>query len=78
VFLPKLTGKIFVEKYKFQIFDRWGTVIFETEDMDEAWTGSVRGGDYFAKDDVYNWQVTVQLKGVEDPRLYSGHVYILR
>lgn len=78
VFLPKLTGKIFVEKYKFQIFDRWGTIIFETDDMEEPWTGSVRGGEYFAKDDVYNWQITVQLKGVEDPRLYSGHVYILR
>lgn len=77
-FIPRLTGKIFVERYKFQIFDRWGTVIFETDDMDEPWTGNVRNGDYFAKDDVYNWQVIVQLKGVDDARVYSGHVYILR
>jgi gliding motility-associated-like protein len=77
-FLPQLTGKVFIERYAFRVFDRWGTVLFETKDPDEPWLGDVRGGDYYAKDDVYNWQVVVQLKGVDDERIYSGHVYMIR
>lgn len=78
VFLPQLTGIPFMESYKFEIFDRWGTTIFTTNDPLLAWTGNVRGGDYFVKDDAYNWQITVQLKGSDKERVYSGHVVILR
>jgi gliding motility-associated-like protein len=78
VFLPIMTGKSFIERYKFQIFDRWGTVIFETNDTELPWVGEVRGGDHFAKDEAYNWQVTVQLKGVDKERIYSGHVILMR
>jgi gliding motility-associated-like protein len=78
VFLPRLTGIPFMETYKFEIFDRWGTVIFVTEDPTEAWTGSVREGDYFAKDDAYNWQIIVQLKGSDKERVYAGHVILIR
>jgi gliding motility-associated-like protein len=78
VFLPQLTGIPFMETYKFEIFDRWGTTIFTTNDPLQAWTGNVRDGDYFVKDDAYNWQVTVQLKGSDKERVYSGHVVIIR
>jgi gliding motility-associated-like protein len=78
VFLPQLTGIPFIETYKFSIFDRWGTTIFETTDPLEAWTGSVRGGDYFAKDDAYNWQIVVQLKNSDKERVYQGHVILIR
>jgi gliding motility-associated-like protein len=78
VFLPRLTGIPFMETYRFEIFDRWGTIIFTTNDPEEAWTGNVRGGDYFAKDDAYNWQITVQLKGSDKERVYSGHVILVR
>lgn len=77
-FLPQLTGKVFIERYTFRVFDRWGTVLFETNDPETPWLGDVRGGEYYAKDDVYNWQVVVQLKGVDDERIYSGHVYMVR
>lgn len=78
VFLPRLTGIPFMETYKFEIFDRWGTIIFSTIDPEEAWTGDVRDGEYFAKDDAYNWQITVQLKGSDKERVYSGHVILVR
>jgi len=77
-FRPVMSGTAFIERYKFQIFDRWGTVIFETENPEEAWTGNVRDGGYFAKDDAYNWQVIVQLHGSDEERLYFGHVVLFR
>ena len=78
VFLPQMSGTRFIEKYTLQIYDRWGTVIFETNNPEEPWAGDVREGDYYAKDESYNWQVIVQLKGVEKPRIYAGHVFLLR
>jgi len=78
VFLPQISGKPFINKYTLRIYDRWGTVIFETHDYDQAWTGDVREGEYFAKDDAYNWQIIIQLKGSDEERSYEGHVFILR
>ncbi|MBL0317642.1 MAG: gliding motility-associated C-terminal domain-containing protein [Flavobacteriales bacterium] len=77
-FYLKLTGIPFIETYKFQIFDRWGTVIFETDDPEMAWTGDVRDGEYFAKDDAYNWLIVVQLKNSDKERVYQGHVILVR
>ena len=78
VFLPKLTGLDFIEHYRFEIFDRWGTTIFTTKDPLQAWTGDVRNGEYFAKDDAYNWLIKVQLKGSDKERVYNGHVLLVR
>ncbi len=78
VFLPHISGKPFIHSYVFRIFDRWGTVIFETDDYDQAWTGDIRSGEFYAKDEVYNWQVVVHLKGSEEPEKYQGHVFVLR
>jgi gliding motility-associated-like protein len=77
-FLPQMSGKAFIEKYLFQVIDRWGTVIFETNDPEEPWLGDTREGEYFSKDEAYNWQVIVQLKGSEEDRLYYGHVIMIR
>jgi PKD repeat protein len=77
-FLPQMSGKAFIEKYLFQVIDRWGTVIFETTDPEEPWLGDTREGEYYSKDEAYNWQVIVQLKGSEEDRLYYGHVIMIR
>lgn len=74
VWIPVSTG---ITEYKLQIFNRWGEVIFETTDSTMAWTGSVDGGDHFAQDGVYEWQVTFR-----DLMLFShefkGHVVLIR
>lgn len=78
VFLPEISGKPFINKYTLRIFDRWGTTIFQTNDYDQAWTGDVREGDYYAQDEAYNWQIVIQLKNSDEERTYQGHVFILR
>ena len=69
-FKPLIRGVNLIQKYTFQVFDRWGTVIFETNDYDEYWKGDVFRGpgddfDYFAQNQVYNWKVTLILSGEE-------------
>jgi large repetitive protein len=78
VFLPQLSGVPFIEHYKFEIFNRWGVVIFQTDDPHMAWTGDVRDGEYFGKDEAYNWRIVVQLKNSDSERVFQGHVNLIR
>lgn len=66
--------------FEWIIVNRWGDVVFRTEDPNEPWDGSDNGGEYFVPDGVYHWQVRgeVQLPkevvGIED----SGHITVVR
>ena len=53
VFFPVNYG---VEEYKLQIYNRWGELIFETENVSQGWDGYYRGE--MAQQDVYVWKVT--------------------
>jgi gliding motility-associated-like protein len=78
VFKPEMSGTAFIERYNFKIFDRWGTVVFDTNDPNEPWLGNVRDGEFYVKDDAYNWTVTIQLKYSDEERVYTGHVIQVR
>jgi gliding motility-associated-like protein len=56
IFFPYTSG---VVEYKFQIFDRWGELIFETEDYKQGWDGYYRGK--LSQSDVYIWKARVVL-----------------
>lgn len=45
---------------KIQVFDRWGNIVFESEEVNPIWDGSLNNGDYFVKDGVYSYQLTAQ------------------
>lgn len=68
-----------IASFKMWIFDRWGNVIFESDDINKAWDGSVNGkGNYDkTKEDVYVWkaEVTDVLKQRHD---LVGHVSIVK
>jgi gliding motility-associated-like protein len=51
-----------IKDFKLQIFDRWGEMVFESDDINKAWDGTINGkGDYEStKEDVYVWKVQVK------------------
>lgn len=55
VFLPIREG-IDPEKYKFEVFNRLGSTVFETSNMELGWTGKMPGGTE-AEPGVYVWIV---------------------
>ncbi|MBC7864555.1 MAG: gliding motility-associated C-terminal domain-containing protein, partial [Bacteroidia bacterium] len=65
-----------VEEYEFQIFDRWGELIYETHDTNEGWDGTYKG--HRVEGEVYVWKV----KYVDVPEaldhLHIGHVTVVR
>jgi gliding motility-associated-like protein len=63
------------KKGSFQIFDRWGELIFSTENLDEGWDGTYQGD--LVKMDVYVYRVDVTFyNGIE--KTIIGNVNVLR
>jgi gliding motility-associated-like protein len=48
-----------VVDFKFQIFNRWGELIFETFDIKQGWDGYYRGK--LCQQDVYVWKAYLKL-----------------
>lgn len=74
VWLPVATG---IKEYDLDIFDRWGTVIFSTADAKEPWLGQIRGGNHFATNGVYYYQVKLR-DLVDESYTFDGYITIVR
>ena len=77
VFNPIALG-ISSENYLFQIWTREGQLIFETNQPNMPWDGSVNSGNYYSKNDVYTWVLEAQDAMTGDKITYRGHVNLLR
>ncbi len=63
--------------YVFQIFNRWGDLIFESKDMDLGWDGTEKRGLTAAQDGTYTW--VVYFRDLTDKRhRKEGHVNLLK
>jgi len=72
IFHPYWDG---VDTYLLRIFNRWGELIFETEDVNRGWDGYYRGE--MAQQDVYVWKANVVFENGER-RTMAGDVTLLR
>ncbi len=74
IFIPAISGAD-KENYQFSIFDRWGNIIFETQNLNEGWDGKIKEKDI--KQDVYVWQVEVDERDADKSHVFNGHVTVL-
>jgi gliding motility-associated-like protein len=72
IFHPMSSG---VEEYHLQIFNRWGELLFETNDIHQGWDGYYRG--QAAKQDVYVWKAHAKFSSGEE-KTQTGDVTLLR
>ena len=45
-----------ITDYTFQVFDRWGDIVFETRNLEEVWNGG--DGEYFGQNLIYFYKMT--------------------
>ena len=74
VWQPVTTG---TAAYRCMVYNRWGEVIFETEDPEAVWQGEVKGRDHFAPDGLYLYQVYLEDQ-LRIPFEYAGQIQLFR
>ena len=77
VFLPIVNGEV-EGSYRFWVFNRWGDIVFYTEEVGKAWTGGYDGGTYYIQDGYYLWKIEVDDLETGKTKTFEGNVFILR
>jgi gliding motility-associated-like protein len=66
-----------LDSYELMIFDRWGQMVFFSDDKQKGWDGKANNGAEMAQIDVYVWKVKLRdTKGYMHN--YIGHVTIVK
>ena len=66
-----------VTRFELHIYDRWGSLVFASEDPEEHWVGDVQGGDHFAPDGVYHYEAVLRDDAYAIKTL-QGHILLIR
>lgn len=68
---------IFIYKYEMMIFDRWGNLIFFTDDIHKPWDAKANHGTEIAQGDVYIYSIKITDFNMNNHN-YKGLVTLLR
>jgi gliding motility-associated-like protein len=67
----------FVTSIEMLIFDRWGTLVYRTDDPNKPWNGTINNGNEIAKNDVYVYSIKV-VDFKNNTHKYKGTVTLVR
>ena len=72
------SGKgLYIKEYEMMIFDRWGNLIFKTNNIDNPWDGKVNKGSETALEDVYIYSIKItDIK--KEIHFYKGTVTLIK
>jgi len=66
-----------IVQFNMKVFNRWGDLIFESDDINEGWNGSSGNKSYFSPPGIYQYIIIAQEHKGEVFE-YRGHVNLLR
>lgn len=75
IFKPSLIG-VDEDNYEFLVFNRWGQLIFTTDDINKGWDGTYKN--VLSQTDTYVWKINCQSKATGEKFNYIGHVNLLK
>ena len=77
IFQP-IAQAVDVSSYQMQIFNRWGEVVFSSEDPQEGWDGSHNSGEYYVDGEIYMYRVKLRSVHAPDEQVFEGHLTVIR
>jgi gliding motility-associated-like protein len=75
-FTPVFTSGFDPYNYTLLIFNRWGEVLFESNNAEVGWDGTYGG--QIVQDGTYVWKITYKIDGVDKRQEATGHVTLIR
>ncbi|TND00694.1 MAG: PKD domain-containing protein, partial [Bacteroidetes bacterium] len=76
VFIPVSYG-VDLSTFEMWIFDRWGNMIYYTDNLSKGWDGKVQGHDGIAQIDTYVYKIRCK-DYFQVKHLYIGHVNLVK
>lgn len=66
-------------KYQFFIYDRWGTLVFYSEDVNKGWDGRNQQSGEMMPTSSYAWKIILgKFAGESEQKSYSGSISLIR
>jgi gliding motility-associated-like protein len=72
----KGTG-IGIKTYTLMVYDRWGNLVFTSNDLEKGWDGTFNGGDKVSLQDVFVWKVELHDENNKEHD-YKGTVSLIK
>ena len=69
------------DNFELSIYDRWGEMIYYTQDFDAVWDGSIKNSTKLAPNDVYIWKAFAKPMNTsdrKDPEEFIGTVTVVK
>jgi gliding motility-associated-like protein len=63
-------------EYRFDIYNRWGELVFTSMDAGAGWDGTYQG--LPSKDGVYGWKLEYKAEDTSEKKVLTGHANLLR
>jgi gliding motility-associated-like protein len=76
VFKPVMTSGLEINSYQMEVFNRWGELIFKSNEVDTGWDGTYKGK--LAQDGTYVWKVYFKEQFNDKKHEHIGHVTLIR
>ena len=78
IFTPVFTAGIDYHTFEMTIYNRWGEIVFETQDPQTGWDGSYRNQGLDVQFGVYTYKISFKTPQLDDRREILGHVNLVR
>ncbi len=79
LFQPEFTSGFDPQDYNLLIFNRWGEVVFESNDASVGWNGTYgAGSDRIVKEGTYVWKIDFKETMSDQRHTHTGHVNVLK
>lgn len=78
VFKPVFTAGFDPQDYKMVIFNRWGEMVFESNDAAYGWDGTYSGSPGLIQDGTYTWKIEFKTTRSDERKMIIGSVTLTR
>lgn len=78
VFKPIFTFGIDPSNYLFEVYNRWGELVFESKNPAIGWDGTYSADGNQCQNGTYIYRITIKVPALDDRKVIKGHINLIR
>jgi PKD repeat protein len=77
-FGPVFSSTEEIRSYRFYVKNKWGEIIFETDDPAMHWLGNDKNGTAYLHNDVFTWVIEIAFNNNNLSKIHEGTIMLVR